>query len=143
MSNYSVIVGKRVFLVEDQATNMAIVKTLLEIHGATVGFERWGADAARSLAAFAPAHLVLLDLMFPGGISGFDIFDLLRTVEGLERVPIVAVSASDPGEAIPRAREKGFAGFIPKPISFNDFPTQIATLLAGQEVWVHGRTYAR
>jgi CheY-like chemotaxis protein len=50
-------------------------------------------------------------------------------------VPIVAVSASDPSEAIPKTRNKGFAGFLLKPIRNNTFAPQIQSLLQGEAIW--------
>jgi hypothetical protein len=35
-------------------------------------------------------------------------------------------------------RTKGFAGFIAKPISFNNFCTQVASIIEGQAVWSAG-----
>jgi len=50
----------------------------------------------------------------------------------------VAVSAMDPSVAIPQARQKGFSGFIAKPIDNRLFPQQIAQIIEGEQVWSIG-----
>ena len=74
--------------------------------------------------------------MLPNGRSGFDVFDELRNMPELDDVPIVAVSAADASIAMPEAQEKGFSGYISKPVDFNLFHEQIAAVIAGEEVWI-------
>lgn len=130
------LTGKRVFYIEDDVNNRAIVQTILELEGAKVGFERWGMIEVivPRLKAFEP-DIILLDLMFPTAITGYDIYDALRQYPFFANVPIVAVSASDPSLEMPKARAKGFAGFIGKPIILRHFPTQIASVINGQSIW--------
>jgi CheY-like chemotaxis protein len=134
---------KRIFIVEDTSTNLAIMKTLLEGSGVKVGFDKWGLDTIPKLLAFAPVDLILLDLMFPNNVSGYDVFDKIRAVSSMTAVPIVAVSASEPGVAIPKTKAKGFAGFIGKPFSYDRFPVQIREVLSGEPVWDRGAVYVR
>jgi CheY-like chemotaxis protein len=126
---------RRVFLIEDNVSNRVIMQMLLEQAGAQIGFERWGTQTIQRLKAFAPVDIICLDLMFPRGFSGFDIFDEIRSQVDFDRVPIVAVSASEPAVAIPKAREKGFHGFISKPVDFDGFPRQIEQILNGERIW--------
>jgi CheY-like chemotaxis protein len=128
--------GKRIFYVEDDVKNRSLVQIILEQAGATIGFERWGKDQTLPrLRAFAPVDLILLDLMLPRGVTGYDVFDAIRAEPEFAHVPIVAISASDPSIEIPRTRARGFAGFISKPIDLQSFPTQISTLINGQQIW--------
>jgi len=127
--------GKRIFIIEDNLGNRAIMQLLLEQHGVRVDFERWGIDTLDRLHKFQPVDLILLDLMFPGEVTGYDIFDQIRSFSEYEHTPIIAVSASEPAVSIPKTREKGFNGFIPKPINFDNFPKQIASILDGDNIW--------
>jgi CheY-like chemotaxis protein len=130
--------GKRIFLIEDNVGNRAIMQTLLEQHNVVIGFERWGTDTIKKLDEFAPVDIILLDLMFPRGITGYDIFAEIRSYPEYADVPIVAVSASEPSAAIPKTRAMGFAGFISKPIDFDRFPVQIVAILKREPVWDAG-----
>lgn len=126
---------KRIFIVEDNLFNRSIMQTLLEQHGAQIAFERWGKDTIERLRAFSPVDLILMDLMFPNGVTGYEIFDRIRELKEFDAIPIVAVSASDISTALPRTRKKGFAGFISKPIKFHMFGKQVADLIEGQQIW--------
>ncbi len=128
--------GKRIFYIEDDVKNKVIVQLILEREGIVFAFERWGAeDAILKLKAFMPVDLILLDLMLPRQVSGYDVFDAIRQESAFRCIPIAAISAADPNVEIPRTQEKGFAGFIGKPVSLQLFPHQIAELLNGGHVW--------
>ncbi len=130
--------GKRIFIVEDNLANRAIEQMLLERHGAKIMIERYGKETLAILKSFGAVDLIVMDLMLPEGVSGFDVTDQIRSVPEFKNVPVVAVSAADPAESLPRAKAKGFVGFISKPIDFDHFPNQIARLLNGEQIWVEG-----
>ncbi|MCU0514057.1 MAG: response regulator [Anaerolineae bacterium] len=115
---------------------MAVAKMLLERHGAVVQFERWGDTLEKRLTEFAPVDLILMDLMLAHGFDGYTLFEKIRTMPGFEQVPVVAFSASNPSEAIPRTRSMGFSGYIAKPLDFDAFPGQIQRLLNGEQLWI-------
>lgn len=129
--------GKRIFLTEDNLTNRSVIQLLLERDGAIFAFERWGIETTERLQKFAPVDIILLDLMLPNNITGLDLFDQIRAIPAFEHVPIVAVSAKDPSIAIPEVQAKGFNGFIAKPINRLRFTQQIASIIAGEQIW-HG-----
>jgi CheY-like chemotaxis protein len=126
---------KRIFLVENNIGNQTITKTLLESHGAIVAFHRTGHDVIPHLHKFYPVDLVVLDLMLPNGITGYDIFSAIRSHSEFDTVPVIAMSVADRSEAIPQAKKRGFSGFISKPINFRIFPEQIARIIAGERIW--------
>jgi len=126
---------KRIFITEDNLTNRSVMQLLLEQAGAIVSFERWGHDTKKRLKQFAPVDVVLLDLMLPNNISGFDVYDEIRDLEEMKGIPIVAVSAKTPDTAIPETQAKGFDGFISKPIDYTRFAQQIAAIIDGQSIW--------
>lgn len=133
-----ILANKRIFLVEDNLANRAIEQLLLERHGALTAFERYGTETLERLTAFAPVDIIVMDLMLPEGVSGFDVTDQIRTLPQFRTVPVVAVSAADPAEVMPIARARGFAGFIPKPIDFDTFPAMIARIIQGETIWAEG-----
>jgi CheY-like chemotaxis protein len=130
--------GKRIFIVEDNLQNRIVFKMMLISHGAWVEFDRWGRDALCRLQAFKNIDLIILDLMLPGGVSGYTIFDEIRNLPEYAHIPIIAVSAAEPSVAIPTTQQKGFSGFIAKPINDDLFPNQIARVIAGETVWYAG-----
>jgi CheY-like chemotaxis protein len=131
----SELAGKRIFIVEDDVSNMAIFAASLKGGGATVVQDYWNDETLRLLKQHLPIDAILLDLRLRYGISGYDIFAQLQAEPELARIPVVIVSASDPDVEIPRAKASGFAGFIRKPIKLLEFPKQIARCIQGQPLW--------
>jgi CheY-like chemotaxis protein len=127
--------GKRIFVVEDDPSNLAIITTILRRHGASVPFETWGTGTVDTLKMCLPVDLILLDLALPRGVSGYDVYDEIQTEPNLADIPVVVVTAADPSIEMPNARKKGLRGFISKPLSYNSFGKAIAAILEGEEVW--------
>lgn len=128
--------GKRIFMVEDNQGNAAIIQMLLEQSRANVFRGRWGgAETLKLLEKYSPIDVILMDLMLPNGITGFDVFTMIREQEEMADIPIIAVSASDPSSVLPKVRDMGFAGFIAKPIDFTSFADQILSVLNGSDRW--------
>ncbi len=130
-----ILQNKRIFIVEDDLKNRAIAQLLLEREGAKISFERWGIDTISKLKRFLPVDIILLDLMFPRGVTGYDVFKEIRSHSEFRHIPIVAVSAADASIAVPLTKDMGFAGFIAKPIDFHNFTKQISEIIKGVPVW--------
>jgi CheY-like chemotaxis protein len=129
------LADKRIFIVEDDISNMTIFAASLKAGGATVIQDIWNDETVAMLKHQLPVDAILLDLRLRYGISGYDIFAQLQAEPELANIPVVIVSASDPDLEIPRAKASGFAGFIRKPIKLLDFPKQIARCIQGQPLW--------
>lgn len=129
------LANKRIFIVEDNLANRASAQMLLERNGARTAIERYSTNTLERLKAFAPVDIILIDLTQLEDKNGFDITDEIRKIPGFAQTPVVAVAANDPANAIPKARAKGFAGFISKPIDFDLFPQQVARILSGEKLW--------
>lgn len=128
--------GKNIFLLEDDPINYSVILTILRQHGAILTHDYWGDTTLSRLKNHPfPLDLILLDLMLPGQATGYDVFDAIRALPELDNVPIVAVSAADPDVEMPRARAKGFSGYISKPINRRHFPEQLVQILAGETFW--------
>ena len=136
----SLLENKRIFIVEDNLQNRVVFQILLNAQGALTEFDRWGRDTISRLQGFGSIDLIILDLMLGSGVSGYDIFDQIRTFPQFARTPIIAVSASDPAIAIPKTQDRGFNGFIAKPLDDTLFADQLVDILAGKRVWYAGGT---
>jgi CheY-like chemotaxis protein len=127
--------GKRVFIIEDDPTNMAVFSVTLKRSGAVVLQDFWNTDSINMLQKRLPIDVIVLDLMLRHQMNGYAIFEELRADPELSKIPVVIVSAADPGIEIPKAQARGLAGFIGKPIRPYLFPTQIASCINGNPVW--------
>ncbi len=131
--------NKTIFIVEDNMQNRVVFQMALLHYGVLLDFERLGAGTMARLKNIPTVDLIILDLMLAEGVSGFDLYDEIRTIAAYVDVPIIAVSAMDPSMVIPKLKQKGFSGFITKPIDRKLFPTQVADIMTGVPVWDLGR----
>ncbi len=127
--------GKRIFIIEDDVTNMAVYKATLRRSGAEIIRDFHTLDSIQMLCDYLPIDVILLDLMLRYRTNGYEIYDKIKMHPALQHIPVIVVSASDPGIEIPKAQAKGFAGFIAKPIEPRKFPKQVAACLNGNAVW--------
>ncbi len=96
-------------LIDDDAISREVLQMTLEMHGFAVEIAEDGAEALALLAGKnAQPELILMDTQMPG-LSGLGLIEALR---GCSTARIVAISGSDPGEAIRQAAD----GFLLKPI---------------------------
>lgn len=105
---------KRILYVEDNANNMLLVRRIVEADGhtlleATDGVGGWEA------AVFARPDLILMDLLLPGALDGFELTRRIKQHPDLGHIPVVALTAWDDREAEARAMVAGCDGFLRKP----------------------------
>lgn len=129
------LAGKRIFIVEDDPMNIAVNSAALVRTGATVIQDPWNTNTIQRLIKSLPIDIILLDLMLKFGVTGYAIFDEIKTTPQLAPIPVIAVSAADPVIEIPKTQAKGFSGFIGKPIKPRVFPQQILACIEGEQIW--------
>lgn len=131
--------GKRVLVVEDNPMNRAVFTIFFVNHEMNVIFDYIGQNTSQRLAGLHKVDLIILDLMLPAAVSGFDVYEEIRATPNYQDIPILIVSAADPMTAIPRAKSLGVNGFVAKPIDDELFPKQLEAILRGESVWYEGR----
>jgi two-component system cell cycle response regulator DivK len=130
------LTDKHIYIVEDDSRNRAVMLTILQQNGAKTSFDLWGQQTIERIKSHEKVDLILMDLMLPRGVTGYDVFAQLQEDAALASIPVVVVSASDPALEMNKARKLGFSGFISKPIQYQSFAQTIATVLEGKQVWV-------
>jgi two-component system cell cycle response regulator DivK len=78
--------------------------------------------------------IIFLDLALPK-TNGYEILKQIRADEKLAKVLVIAVTAQDADNEIPRCKEAGFDGFVGKPLSRVRFPRQLRRIFSGEAVW--------
>jgi DNA-binding response OmpR family regulator len=118
----------RVLVADDSETILLLLRTRLEMEGYEVTTAADGHEVDAALAAAAEGEqpdLILLDAMMPGK-SGLDV---LRELRGAgDETPVLIVSAHREEEGLGSAKQMGAAGFIGKPIDFEDLLGRIRRL---------------
>jgi two-component system cell cycle response regulator DivK len=119
--------GAKVLYIEDNVENRTLVKRVLEAEGYVVLEADDGIDGLRIVREEAP-DLVLIDINLPE-VDGYEITTRLRQMEGLNNIPIVALTANVLKGDRERSLGAGCDGYIQKPIDVDLLPAQIAAFL--------------
>ncbi|MGU4701490.1 CHASE3 domain-containing protein [Burkholderia cepacia] len=109
-----------VLCVEDDASNLALIETLMlrrpNVHLVTA---RSGGDALQIVRGTTP-DLVLLDLNLPDG-SGQSVLREIRTSSDHAELPVVILSADALPETVERLRASGASAYLTKPLDLKEF----------------------
>jgi class 3 adenylate cyclase len=119
--------GGHVLVVDDLPRNVKLLADVLEAAGYRVSTAASGAEALAAIAADAP-DLLLLDVMMPG-MSGYEVCRLLRGDEVTSLLPIVLVTALDPGEERVKGIDAGADDFLSKPVNQAEMLARVRSLL--------------
>lgn len=106
---------KRVLIVEDDGDAMDIYATMLETRGFTVFRAADGSEAVAVLESAEP-DVVVLDLVLPGELQGWDVLSEIRSRSRTDDVPCIIVTADARPEHARRAADMG-AVFLLKPLA--------------------------
>lgn len=119
--------AKTILIIEDNLDNARIVLRALKPYGYRLLHAPDG-ETGLVMAIEEKPDLILLDLGLPD-LEGQTLAALLRGMPDMAHVPLIAVTAWPPDTAAQMARAYGCDGYISKPISPRDFPSQIAAYL--------------
>ncbi|OQY23654.1 MAG: hypothetical protein B6I35_03210 [Anaerolineaceae bacterium 4572_32.2] len=119
----------KILYVEDDPSSATLVRRLLESEGYQVVHAADGLAAIEAARREIPA-LILMDINI-GGLDGYEVTTRLRSIEEVEGVPIVAVTAATLDGDRERALIAGCTGYIAKPIDVDKFPEQVYSFLQG------------
>jgi two-component system cell cycle response regulator DivK len=118
---------KTILLIEDNADNAKIAMRSLKPHGYRLLHAPDG-ESGLMMAMEEKPDLILLDLGLPD-LEGQTLAALIKGAPDIEDVPLVAVTAWPPDTASKMAKAYGCDGYISKPISPRQFPSQVAAYL--------------
>jgi CheY-like chemotaxis protein len=115
----------KILIVEDHHDSREALSALLRAFGYDVVEAINGREAILRAASDRPG-LILMDIMMPE-LDGFNAARAIRAIPGLERTPIIAVTAIDDGEEL--ALQAGMTDYVCKPVD-------IQKLLAKVSGWI-------
>jgi two-component system, cell cycle response regulator DivK len=117
----------QVLIIEDNASNMALAKFLLESAGHTV-IAATEAEAGLALASAERPDLILMDIQMPG-MDGLEATALLKGTAATRDIPVIALTALAMKGDEERIRAAGCDGYIGKPMRYQDFLATIGAFL--------------
>jgi putative two-component system response regulator len=119
----------KIMIVDDEPTNIKVVRRLLEIDGYRNFVATTDSSAALYLIGDQRPDLVLLDLMMPM-VSGLDILSSVRQDSARSFLPIIILTAATDRETRLQALEQGATDFITKPVDPSDLIPRVRNVLA-------------
>jgi two-component system cell cycle response regulator DivK len=118
---------KRILIVEDNDTDVRLLKDILETRGYNILQTKEGLEAI-DLAVVNLPDLILMDIQLPD-MSGLEVTRRLRGDERSRRIPIIAVTAFAMGWHEREALDSGCDAYISKPISIFGFLRTVESFL--------------
>ena len=105
-----------ILIVDDDATNVAVLQGVLESAGYQVVIANNGHEAIELLAQH-PIDLILLDVIMPE-LDGFEVCRRVKASPIWGHIPIIIITALDEAEDYARAIDCGADDFMTKPFTF-------------------------
>ena len=119
--------GKPILIVDDNSSNLKLLRVLLSGEGYDVRTALSAAEALATLAAFKPA-LILMDIQMPG-MDGLELTRRLKADAATAAIPVVALTAYAMAGDEAKAKEAGCDAYVAKPIDTRSLPLLIANLI--------------
>lgn len=121
--------GEAILIVDDNLTNLKLVKVLLETEGYQVRTATHADDALKALGEFRP-RLILMDIQLPG-MDGLTLTRQLKADSKTAGIMVVALTAYAMKGDEEKALASGCSGYITKPVDTRVFSRQVAQFLGG------------
>ena len=118
--------SKRILVVEDDKAIARLLLDNLVFEGFAVAWSEQGHDAVQTAKKFAP-DLVLLDLMLPHSVDGFEL--CRKFTQGPDRVPVIILSARGQKEDRVRGLTLGADDYVVKPFALDELLARISAVL--------------
>jgi len=131
----SELVGQRVLVVDDNATNRRILADMLRRWGMVPALAASGSEATAFLgqveASGRPFALLLIDAHMPE-MDGFELAEQIQKHPGISRARIIMLtSAGQRGDAA-RCRELGVAAYLTKPVAQSQLLDSVLEVLGAK-----------
>ena len=123
----------KILVVDDTANNVKLLKDLLTMKGYAVVTASSGPEGLEQIDKERP-DLVLLDVMMPG-MNGYDVCRRIRENPATGILPVVMVTALDPGPERIKGLEAGADDFLTKPINQPELLARVRSLLRIKDLW--------
>jgi CheY-like chemotaxis protein len=123
------LADKKVLIVDDDIRNIFALTSLLERHQMRISSAETGQQAIQLLRDGYKPDIALVDIMMPG-LDGYETMRMMRQINGVNSLPIIAVTAKAMREDRLKCLHSGASDYVPKPVD----PQQ---LLSSLRCWLH------
>ncbi|OGR77806.1 MAG: hypothetical protein A2X32_00060 [Elusimicrobia bacterium GWC2_64_44] len=122
----------KILIIDDEPEHVELVKLRLKKEGFEVESSPTAAGGAEAVAKQAP-DLILLDLLLPD-LTPAETINVLRSVQGTSRIPIIAFTALDSFEIHRRKLGEELEGLVSKPYEAQKLMAEINKVLGKRPV---------
>jgi CheY-like chemotaxis protein len=116
--------GQAILIVDDNPTNLKLVRILLQGEGYDVRIAADAEEALEVLKSFHP-RLILMDVQLPG-MDGLELTKRLKANPDTREITIIALTAYAMKGDEQKALDAGCDGYIAKPIDTRSLPALVA-----------------
>jgi len=120
--------GESILIVDDNVTNLKLVRVLLETEAYTIRTASHASEALQVLRDFEP-QLILMDIQLPD-MDGLTLTRLLKADPQTADITVVALTAYAMKGDEEKALASGCSGYITKPVDTRQLVRQVAQYLA-------------
>ncbi len=114
---------KLILHIEDNFDNRILVRRLLHSANYQVIEAENAYQAVAALQKYSPV-LILMDINLPG-VDGYTLTAKLKTIPGVNKIPIIAITANAMRGDREKTLRSGCDGYIEKPIDIDNFLIQV------------------
>lgn len=129
------IKGLRTLIIDDNATNLLILKKTLAYWGAVADTVGNGKSALEQLRQAhekgEPYQLILLDGCMPE-MDGFQVSEKIRDMGYLTEMPIMMLTSDNRKEDLKKVKDYGINMYLTKPVKMADLKELIMSVIAGK-----------
>lgn len=130
----------KILVVDDTPKNVKLLADLLSVKGYSVTTASSGHEALAQIKTDLP-DLVLLDVVMPE-MSGYEVCREIRNDGATAMLPVIMVTALDPGEERIKGLDAGADDFLTKPINQAELLARVRSLLRIKELHDQVQTQA-
>ncbi len=127
--------GKKILVVDDNATNRLLMERLLQSWGCRCVVARYGKEALRLLKegvkAGDPFHAAILDMLMPE-MDGEELALMIKADPDLKDIPLIMLTSLGSRGDAKRLKEIGFSAYLMKPIRPSHLEECLEMVISGR-----------
>lgn len=124
--------NNNVLIVDDNKTNILLLKSMLDDEGYDSTYSATSATEAYELLKQTDIDLILLDIGMPN-IDGIEACQTIRETKKNKHTPIIMLTANNNDESIQKSFDVGANDFVSKPISLVNLNSRIKNVFLHKE----------
>ncbi len=118
----------KVLIVDDNRTNLDLIASYFEDYNYSLLFATSG-ELALKRVDYAEPDIILLDILMPPGMNGFEVCKKLKSSDKTKDIPIIFMTAQTDTEDKVKGFELGAVDYITKPVQKEELLARMKTHL--------------